>query len=79
MMKIPNYKRCALILKLNPFEFGIIVFFLNSCTLVILLQINFASDDELKTIYKGFTKLKTPPSLHGFQFLALDIMIGWAF
>jgi hypothetical protein len=26
MMKIPNHERCTLILKLNPFEFGIITF-----------------------------------------------------
>jgi hypothetical protein len=48
-MKIPNLKKCVLVLKLNPFELAP-----NSRTSVILLQIDPISSDEPEIIYKGF-------------------------
>jgi hypothetical protein len=49
--------------------------FPNSRTLMILLQIDPVFSDEPKIVHKGFMKLKTPPSLHGFQFPTLDTML----
>jgi hypothetical protein len=49
---------------------------LNSRTLVILLQVDPASGDDLKPYVKVVTRLKTPPSSHGLQFLALNIIVG---
>jgi hypothetical protein len=63
--------------KIEPLQAWYYCISLNFCTLVILLKINLASNDELETISKGFTKLKTPLSLHGFQFLALDTIVGY--
>jgi hypothetical protein len=57
-MKIPNHKKCALVLKLNFFKLGIIAFFPNSCTLVILLQVDPTFGGEPKTVYKGFYKIE---------------------
>jgi hypothetical protein len=57
-MKTSNRERCTFVLKLNPIEFGIIAFFSNFYTLVILLQVNPASDDEFEIVYKGFYKTK---------------------
>jgi len=42
---------------------------------MILLQIDPVFSDEPKIVHKGFMKLKTPPSLHGFQFPTLDTML----
>ncbi len=39
--------------------------FLNSRTMVILLQIDLTFGDELEIIREGFTRLKTPLSSHG--------------
>jgi len=50
MMKNPNFERCVLVLKMNPFELGTIVFFSSFHTLVILLQIDPASSDEPYTV-----------------------------
>ncbi len=52
--------------------------FLNSCTLMILLQIDPASGHEPETVYGGCSKLKTFLSLHGLQFPTLDTIIGCA-
>jgi hypothetical protein len=76
MMKILNYEKCALVLKLNPLELGIITFlqiptpwwsYYKSTSLLVM---------NLKLFVKIFTKLKTPSSLHGLQFSALDIIVG---
>jgi hypothetical protein len=43
MMKISNHERCAFVLKLNPFELGIIIF---------LRTLHLR--DELETVCEGF-------------------------
>jgi hypothetical protein len=57
MMKILNCERCPH-LELNPFKLGTIVFFSNSRTLVILLQVDLVSGDESETVYEGFYETK---------------------
>ncbi len=57
-MKISNYKRCAFVLRLNPFEIGIIVFLRTFTPWVILLQIDPASSDEPETVYESCYKTK---------------------
>ncbi len=51
--KNSNREKCAPILKSIPLKLGIITFSLNSRTLVILLQVDPASSDELETICEG--------------------------
>jgi hypothetical protein len=76
VMKIPNRKRCAIILKLNPVELGIIAFFQTlapwsfCCKSISLLVMN------LKSYVKVVTKLKTLLSLHGLQLSMLDTIVG---
>jgi hypothetical protein len=43
---------------------------------VILSQVNLVFGDEPEIVLKVVMKLKTPLSLHNFQFLALDTIIG---
>jgi hypothetical protein len=50
--------------------------YLNSCTLLILLQVNPALVMNMKPSVKVVMKLKTLLSLHGFQFSTLDIIVG---
>ncbi len=50
--------------------------FSNSRTLVILLQVDPIFVMNLKPFVKVVTRLKTPPSSHGLQFLALDTIVG---
>jgi hypothetical protein len=50
--------------------------FPNFRTLVILLQVDPASGDELKTVYEGCYETKELLSSHGFQFSALVIIVG---
>jgi len=56
-MKIPNHKRCALILKFNPLEFCIITSS-SFHTLMILLPVDPTFGDELETIYEGCYEIK---------------------
>jgi hypothetical protein len=49
---------------------------LNSHTLVILLQVNPISSDELEIVNEGCYKIESFLSLHGFQIPMLDIIIG---
>jgi hypothetical protein len=75
-MKNLNFERCVHVLKLNPLELGIIVFhrtlaFLWSCCKWTLLLVT-----NLKPYVKVIKKLKIFLSSHGFQFPALDTIIG---
>jgi hypothetical protein len=71
-MKNPNFESCTLILKLNPFKPSTIAFFSNSHTLVILLQIDPASGDELETVCEGCYEIENT----WFLVLDVDIIIG---
>jgi hypothetical protein len=71
MMKIPCFE-------VEPLQVWYYHISLNSRTLVILLQVNPVFGDEPETIYEGYTKLETPPSLHGLQFLTLDTIVGYS-
>jgi hypothetical protein len=57
-MKTPNYKRCALVLKLIPLDVGTIAFFHTFRTLVILLQVDFVFSDELETVRESCYGIK---------------------
>jgi hypothetical protein len=43
---------------------------------MILLQVNFVSGDEFKTVSKGFYKIENISIFAWFQFLALNIIVG---
>jgi hypothetical protein len=58
MMKILKHDMCTLVLKLNPLEFGIIKKIMNSYTLVVLLQVDPISNDEIETIYNFFYEIE---------------------
>jgi hypothetical protein len=76
MMKNLKFKRCAFILKLNPFEPGTIISlwtltpWWSCCKSTSLLVTN------LKLSMKVVTKLKILLSSHGLQFLALDTIVS---
>jgi len=53
VMKISNCEKCAFILKLIPLQAWYYHISPNSHTFVILLEINFASGDEFKTVCEG--------------------------
>ncbi len=65
-------------LEINPPRTWYYYISLNSHTLMILLQVDPTSGDELEIVYEVVTKLKTPLSLHGLQFLTLDTIVGCA-
>jgi hypothetical protein len=75
-MKILNREKCAFILKLNPFELDIIAFFRIPALWWFCYKSTLLLVMNLKLSVKVFTKLKTPPSLYGLQFLVLDTMVG---
>jgi len=77
MMKIPNCERYVFVLKSNPFKLHIIIFF-KFLYLGDFVVSRLTSNDELEIVFEGFKKLKTLQFLHGFQFLALDIIVGYA-
>jgi hypothetical protein len=54
-MKNLNLEKCALVLKLNSLEWYYRIS-PNSCTLVILLQVDLASGDELETVCESYYK-----------------------
>jgi hypothetical protein len=54
----------------------VLTIFLNSRTLVILLQVDFVFSDEPKIICKSLYEIETLQSLHGFHLSTFDIIIG---
>jgi len=64
-------------LEVKPLQAWYYCIFLNSHTLVILLQVDLAFHDEFETVCKVVTRLKTFLSSHGLQFPTLDIIIGY--
>ncbi len=73
-----NHKKCTLILKLNPLELSIIAFFRTFISWWFCYKSTPFLVMNLKLSMKVFIKLKTPPSSHGLQFLALNTIIGCA-
>jgi hypothetical protein len=73
-MKIRNHERCAH----NPLKFGVITFFPNCHTLVILLQINLAFNDESETFYEFFYKTENISVFAWFSILDVGTIVGCA-
>ncbi len=63
-------------LEIKPFRIWYDQIFLNSFTLVILLQVDPTFSDEPEIICESFYEIENTLFLHGLQFSTLDITIG---
>jgi hypothetical protein len=63
-------------LKVEPLRVGYYRISSNSCTLVILLQVNFIFGDQPEIVCEGFYETKDISIFASLQFLVLDIIVG---
>jgi hypothetical protein len=75
MMKIPNLKKCALLLKLNPLELDTIVFLRTLAPWSFCYKLTPPLVMNPKPSMKVVTKLNILLSSHGLQFSTLDTII----
>jgi hypothetical protein len=71
----PELRKVRVRLEVDPPQAWYYCIFSNFCTLMILLQIDLAFGDELKTISEGCNEIEDTSS-HALQLSMLDIIVG---